>query len=78
MFSFYGFFTAPDVPLLFFTAFFLYAYKNYLTDQNIKNILALSISMAGLVYSKYHAILVIGFVILSNPGLLKSYKIWLA
>lgn len=78
MFSFYGFFTTPDVPLIFFTAFFLYSYKNYLADQSLKNILTLSISMAGLVYSKYHAILVIGFVVLSNPGLLKSYKIWLA
>ena len=35
-------------------------------------------SMAGLVYSKYQAVLVIGFVVISNIKLLKSYKFWMA
>ena len=78
MFSAYGFFTTPDAPLLFFTAFFLYSYKNYLADQNWKSVVFLSLSMAGLVYSKYQAVLVIGFVVISNIKLLKSYKFWIA
>lgn len=78
LFSAYGFFTTPDVPLLFFTAFFLYSYKIYLDSQAWKSVLFLSLSMAGLVYSKYQAVLVIGFVVLSNIRLLKSYKFWIA
>jgi hypothetical protein len=78
LFSAYGFFATPDAPLLFFTAFFLYSYKRFLTDNSWKNILYLSFSMAGLVYSKYQAILVIACVVISNIKLLKSYKFWIA
>jgi hypothetical protein len=78
LFAAYGFFTTPDVPLLFFTAFFLFSYKKFISCQTWKNTLLLSLSMAGLVYSKYHAVLVIGFVILSNIRLLRSYKFWIA
>jgi hypothetical protein len=78
MFSAYGFITAPDVPLLFFTSFFLYYYKKFLIDQKLVNIVLFSLSMAGLVYSKYQAVLVIGFVVLSNFKLLKNYKFWIA
>jgi hypothetical protein len=78
LFSAYGFFTTPDAPLLFFTAFFLYSYKNYLINETWKSIIFLSLSMAGLIYSKYQAVLVIGLVIISNLKLLKSYKFWLA
>lgn len=78
LFSVFGFYTGPDVPLLFFTAFFLYSYKNYLTSQTWKNVFLLSVSMAGLVYSKYHAVLLIGFVVISNIRLLKSYRFWIA
>ena len=77
-FQIYGFFTTPDVPLLFFTAFFLFSYKSFLASQTWKNVLFLSLSMAGLVYSKYHAVLIIGFVVISNIKLLKSYKFWIA
>ena len=77
MFAAYGFYTAPDVPLLFFTAFFLWSYQRYLKSQAWKNILFLSVSMAGLMYSKYQAFLVIGLIVLSNVRLLKSYRFWL-
>lgn len=78
MFSAYGFITTPDVPLLFFTALFLYAYHQFLKSNSWLAALLLTASMAGLVYSKYQAVLVIGFVVLSNLGLLKNYKFWLA
>jgi hypothetical protein len=78
MFSGYGFISTPDAPLLFFTALFLFSYKTYLEDQSWKAVILLSLSMAGLVYSKYQAVLVIGFVVLSNLKLLKMYKFWLA
>lgn len=78
MFSAYGFITTPDVPLLFFTALFLHVYKNFLVKQNLGNSLFLSICMAGLVYSKYQGVILIGFVVLSNLKLLKSGWFWMA
>lgn len=78
MFSAYGVITTPDAPLLFFTALFLFIYKKFLNDHSWMLVLLLSLSMAGLVYSKYQAVLVIGFVILSNLKLLKSFKFWVA
>ena len=78
MFTAYGFITTPDAPLLFFSALFLFAYKNYLSEATWKSVFLLSLSMAGLVYSKYQAVLVIGFVVLSNFKLLKGYKFWIA
>jgi len=78
LFSVYGVITSPDAPLLFFTALFLFAYKQFITDFSWKSVLLLSVSMAGMVYSKYHAVLVIGFVILSNLKLLRMYRLWCA
>jgi len=78
LFQAYGIFTTPDPPLLFFTALFLYSYKIFLAQQKWPAILLLSVSMAGLVYSKYQAFLVIGFVVLSNLNLLRNIKFWIA
>jgi hypothetical protein len=78
LFSVYGFIAAPDGPLLFFTALFFLAYKRFIADYRWTAVLLLSVSMAGLVYSKYQAVLVIGFVVLSNLKLLKIYRFWLA
>lgn len=74
MFVVYGFITTPDSPLLFFTALLLYAYKRFLANDSWGNSLLLSLSMAGLVYSKYHGGLVILLLICSNPRLLLNYK----
>lgn len=78
MFTAYGFITTPDASLLFFTALFLYGYKGFLGRRSWKMVFILSISMAGLVYSKYQAVLVIGFVVLSNLKILKSWRFWIA
>ena len=84
MFCAYGFLTTPDAPLLFFAALFYYAYRRYLSQesrvksQEMGNTVLLSISMAGMLYSKYMAVLVIGFAVLANPRLLRDGKAWLA
>jgi len=78
MFQVYGFITTPDSPFLFFTAFFLWSYKKFLKEESWMAVLLLAVSMAGLVYSKYHAFLVIGLIVLSNPKLLLRYKLWIA
>lgn len=74
----YGFLTLPDTPLLFFTALFLWLYKRFLKDPSLLTTLLLGLVMAALMYSKYHAVLVILFVFLSNIKLIASKKAWLA
>jgi hypothetical protein len=78
LFAAYGVIATPDAPLLFFTALFLFSYKKFLADPKWTIALLLSLSMAGLIYSKYQAVLVIGFVILSDLKLLRSFKFWTA
>ena len=74
----YGFITTPDTPLLFFTALFLYFYKDFLKKNNLRNTLLLGFSMASMLYSKYHGILIILLVLASNWTLLKNKKFWIA
>ena len=78
MFHAYGFVTAPDVPFLFFTVLFIFSYRKFIDDSSWSAVLLLALSMSGMFYSKYHAILVIGFVVLSNLRLLLNYKFWLS
>jgi hypothetical protein len=78
MFQAYGFITTPDVPFLFFTALFLLSYRKFLEKESWITVLLLAVSMAGLIYSKYHAFLLIGLVVLSNLKLLTRYKFWIA
>ena len=78
MFAAYGILATPDAPLLFFTALFLYSYRKFLEKRSWPVALLLSISMAGLIYSKYQAVLVIGILVLSDLRLLRSFKFWIA
>tara|TARA_R110001592_G_scaffold184963_1_gene428849 strand:+ start:3757 stop:5430 length:1674 start_codon:yes stop_codon:yes gene_type:complete len=74
----YGFFTLPDTPLLFFTSCFLLTYKHFIKIPNAGLSVLLGIFMAALMYSKYHAVLVIFFVLLSNLKLVRNKYAWLA
>lgn len=74
----YGFFTLPDTPLLFFTSCFLLSYKHFLKNPKYSTAILLGVFMAALMYSKYHAVLVILFVLLSNLKLIKSKYAWLS
>jgi 4-amino-4-deoxy-L-arabinose transferase-like glycosyltransferase len=78
MFQVYGFITTPDVSFLFFTALFLWSYQKFLEKESGIAVLLLAVAMAGLVYSKYHAFLVIGLIVLANLKLLLRYKFWIA
>ena len=78
MFCAYGFMTTPDAPLLFFTALFFYAYRRFLDEHSWAVTVLLGLSMAGMLYSKYIAVLVIVYVLLGNWRLLKDGKAWTA
>ncbi|RZA00306.1 MAG: hypothetical protein EOP47_14360 [Sphingobacteriaceae bacterium] len=73
----YGFITTPDGPLLFFTVLFFYVYRLYLQHNTWWLAMLLGIIIACLLYSKYHAILLIGFTVLSNFKLLMRWSFWL-
>ena len=78
MFCAYGFMTTPDAPLLFFAAVFYYAYRKFTTDRKWSTAILLGLSIAGMLYSKYIAVLVIAFALLGNLRLLRDAKAWAA
>ncbi len=73
-----GFIAVPDIPLIFFTALFFLFYKKFINKQSLINSILLGFSIALLFYSKYHAVLVVLFVVLSNLKLFKRYHIYVA
>lgn len=72
-----GFLAIPDVPLLFFTLCFLVFYRKFLESPSFAVSALLAVSIAAMIYSKYHAFLVIGFTVFSNLKLLRSKYFWL-
>ncbi len=72
-----GFLAIPDVPLLFFTVLFLLLYKKFLESATFMRSILLAVIIAAMIYSKYHAFLVVGFTVLSNLKLLRSKYFWL-
>ena len=78
VFNIYGFVTTPDANLILFSALFLLFYQRYLSDKSWKTALLMGLTMALMVYSKYHAFLLLGLVVLSNLKLLKDGKFWVA
>ena len=73
-----GFLAVPDTPLLFFTAVFFYAYRNFTQKNNWRSAIWLAVSIALLFYTKYHGVLIVLFVFLSNLKLLLRWQTWLA
>lgn len=73
-----GFVAVPDVPLMFFTALFFLVYNQYLQRSSWRNALLLGVVAALLLYSKYHAVLLLFFILLSNLKLLRDAKVYVA
>lgn len=68
----------PDTPLLFFATMFFVVMRDYLKKDGVGSALLLGLSMALMLYSKYHGILVILFTVFAVPRLLKMRTFWLA
>lgn len=73
-----GFLAVPDIPLFCFTVLFTLVFKYFLESPTTKLTIALGVLMALLMYSKYHAVLVIAFLILGHYKLLFKPRIWMA
>lgn len=78
LFQVFGFVITPDTPLLLFMGLFLLSYKRFLENESWLNSIFLGLSMAAMLYSKYHGILLIGFVVMSNLRLILKTKFWFA
>jgi hypothetical protein len=72
-----GMMALPDFPLLLFEALFFLVYKEYLDRPRLVVYFLLPLITALMLLSKYHGILVVGFVALSNPVLLRRLSSWL-
>lgn len=79
MLEVYGFIATPDGPLLLFTAWLLWSLKRFLRLPSYQNGLLIAVIMAALLYSKYHGVLLIFFLILPIlPWLVRQPAAWLA
>lgn len=78
MLEVYGFIATPDGPLLFFSALFLWLYHRFLEEGGGRYTVMLGVCMAALLYSKYHGVLLIFFVLLSNLSLLRKPSFYVA
>ncbi|WP_214072278.1 glycosyltransferase family 39 protein [Mucilaginibacter sp. dw_454] len=73
----YGFTTTPDAPLFFFSVLFYYFYQRYIDEDKWSLAAILGIVVACMFYSKYHAVLLVAFTVISNIKLLKRPSFWL-
>ncbi len=73
-----GFLAVPDTPLLFFTALFFYCYRYFVKNNTWQGAFLLGVSVVFLFYTKYHGLLIVLFVLLSNLKLLLRWQTWLA
>lgn len=76
IFHIYGFTTTPDAPLFFFAVLFYYFYQKYIENDTWLLALILGVVVACMLYSKYHAILLVAFTLASNIKLLKRPSFW--
>ena len=77
LFHVYSFIVTPDSSLLFFVVLFFYAYRLFLINSNLIHTVFLALGILGLLYSKYHGILPVFFVFLSNPRLVLKPASWM-
>ncbi|PJJ79747.1 glycosyltransferase family 39 protein [Mucilaginibacter auburnensis] len=77
IFSIYGFTTTPDAPLYFFAILFYYVYQKYIDDDSWLLALLLGVLIACMLYSKYHAVLLVFFTVASNINLFRRPSFYL-
>ncbi len=72
-----GFAALPDIPLVFFASLYFLILKKYLEEDRLQQALLLGIVVALMMYSKYHALLILFFTIISFWKLLLRRSFWL-
>jgi hypothetical protein len=64
----------PDTPLVALSMIVLYFYKRFLERNDYQSSVMMGLALALMFYAKYHALLFIGFILLSNLPLLRNRK----
>lgn len=72
-----GFMTAPDTPLFFFVALYYLLLKKYIEADDWRLTVGMILTVTAMMYSKYHAVLVLFFTILFNLKLLTRKSFWI-
>jgi len=62
-----GFMALPDIPVFFFAILFFWAFQHFQQNQSLKHTIILALCIAGLLYSKYHGVLIVVFTFFANP-----------
>src|SRR5205085_9587237 len=73
-----GMIAVPDAPLMFFIALFFFFYKRFTRNMSWTNTLLIGIAIVLMLYTKYHAILIVLFTGLSNLKLLRHWQTYAA
>lgn len=72
-----GFLALPDIPLVFFTSLYFLVLKQYISGDRTIHALLMGLIIALMMYSKYHAALILFFTLLANWKLVKRPGFWL-
>lgn len=72
-----GIIAVPDIPLLFFVALFFWLYRRFTERMTILNSVWLGLSVACMMYSKYHGVLIVLCTLASNPKLFARYQTYI-
>ncbi|MBC8181091.1 glycosyltransferase family 39 protein [candidate division KSB1 bacterium] len=78
LFNYISFIVFPDTLLVAVSAVILYKYRLFLVKNDAKSSLLLGCLFALALYCKYHAILIIFFIVISNLKLLKNKYFYLS
>jgi hypothetical protein len=74
----YGFIATPDAPLIFSAACYLLVWKAFLQLPNRKNAIFLGLTMAMMMWSKYHGFFIILFTLLPVRKMWFNKWFWMA
>jgi hypothetical protein len=74
LFNYISIIVFPDTPLVALSMLYLYFYKRFLEKDDGISAFILGITLSAMLYSKYHAVLMPLFIIISNIGLLRNKK----
>lgn len=72
-----GIMAVPDLPLLFFVALFFVGYRRFTEKMTILNSILLGLSIACMLYSKYHGVLIVAATLFSNLNLFRRYQTYI-
>jgi len=73
-----GIIAVPDIPLMFFVVLFFLAYRRFLEQQGAMETILVGLTIAGMLYSKYHGILIVFFTLISNIRLFTKWQTYVA